>query len=63
MAAALWPALTTIHQPIAVIARKALDLIMREIQGRRAGTHIKPLDHVVPHTFIERESVAPPKTR
>jgi LacI family transcriptional regulator len=61
MAAAVWPALTTVHQPIAVIARKALDLIMREIQGRRAGIRIKPQDHVVAHTFVERESVAAPK--
>ena len=60
MAAAVWPALTTVHQPVAVIARKALDLIMREIQSRRAGIHIKPQDHVVAHTFVARESVAPP---
>ena len=61
MAAAVWPALTTVHQPIAVIARKALDLIMREIQSRRAGIRLKPQDHVVAHTFVERESVAAPK--
>lgn len=50
----VWPPLTTIHQPMAELARTATEILM-------AGgtiTHRR-----LPHTLIERASVAPPRRK
>jgi LacI family transcriptional regulator len=52
----VWPALTTVRQPIAAMARLAVDLI---VQARRAGHGGALAEHqVLPHALIERNSVA-----
>jgi LacI family transcriptional regulator len=33
----IWPALTTVHQPIAAMARAAVDLVLEEIRRKRDG--------------------------
>ena len=47
----VWPALTTIHQPMAELARTATEILIAggDITHRR-----------LPHTLVERASVAPP---
>ena len=52
LARTVWPPLTTIHQPMAELARTATDILIAggEISHRR-----------LPHTLVERGSVAPPK--
>lgn len=62
IATTIWPELTTIRQPIAAMAGIALELVVREIRRRKEGIEIKPLDHLVVHTLIERSSTAAPKT-
>jgi LacI family transcriptional regulator len=51
LARTVWPPLTTIHQPMAELARTAADLLITggDIAHRR-----------LPHTLVERASVAPP---
>ncbi len=51
LARTVWPALTTIHQPMAELARSATEILIAggDITHRR-----------LPHTLVERASVAPP---
>ena len=37
LATTIWPALTTIRQPVAAMARKAVELLLEEIRLRRLG--------------------------
>ena len=54
LARTLWPPLTTIHQPMAELARTAAEILFSggEISHRR-----------LPHQLVERASVAPPFRR
>jgi LacI family transcriptional regulator len=58
IAASVWPALTTIHQPVAAMARAAVDLVLEEVQRQREGTGA-PRQLLHPHTLIVRESTGP----
>jgi LacI family transcriptional regulator len=51
LARTVWPPLTTIHQPMADLARAAAEILIAggDITHRR-----------LPHTLVERASVAPP---
>src|SRR5258708_33610920 len=58
IAVAVWPALTTVHQPVAAMARAAVDLVMDEI--RRMRTRIgTPHQLLHPYPLIVRESSGP----
>jgi LacI family transcriptional regulator len=59
-ATTVWPELTTVRQPIAAMAATAIELLQRGVRGRKDGDSRVVLDHVVPHTLIKRDSVAPP---
>jgi LacI family transcriptional regulator len=61
IATTVWPELTTIRQPVAAMAEIALELVMREIRSRKDGEEIKPLDHLVAHKLVKRQSTAPPR--
>jgi LacI family transcriptional regulator len=54
LARTVWPPLTTIHQPMADLARTATEILIAggDITHRR-----------LPHTLVERASVAPPKRK
>jgi len=58
IAANIWPALTTVHQPIAAMARAAVDLVLEEIRRKRDKTS-GPRQLVHPHTLIVRDSTGP----
>jgi LacI family transcriptional regulator len=58
IAANIWPALTTVHQPIAAMARAAVDLVLEEIRRKRAKTG-EPRQLMHPHTLIVRDSTGP----
>ena len=51
LARTVWPPLTTIRQPVAELARTATEILI-------AGGEIS--HHRLPHTLVERASVAPP---
>lgn len=59
-ATTVWPELTTVRQPIAAMAATAIELLQRGIRRRKDGESRVVLDHVVAHTLVKRDSVAPP---
>ena len=58
LATTIWPALTTIRQPVAAMARKAIELLLEEIRLRATGSTLGPVQHIVNFTLIKRESSA-----
>ena len=61
VATTLWPALTTVRQPVSSMVAMAVDLLLQEIRARREGSNWEPVDRIVEHTIIERHSAAPPR--
>jgi LacI family transcriptional regulator len=59
IAASVWPALTTVHQPIAAMARTAVDLAVEEIRRKRSGGAGEPRQFLHPHLLVVRESSGP----
>ena len=55
----MWPELTTVHQPIAEMAEKAIELLMRNVRRKEEDVKIV-VDHVVSHQLVHRDSVAEP---
>jgi LacI family transcriptional regulator len=60
-ARSIWPELTTIHQPIAEMSRRAVEMLVRKIRDRRAGKDVAPEEALLDFTLIQRESDAPPE--
>lgn len=59
IAATVWPALTTVRQPIAAMARAAVDLLLKHMQGlRRSGPELVPGQRLLRHTLVHRDSTA-----
>lgn len=56
VATTVWPEVTTIHQPIADMARSAVDLVIDQIRRRRAGEPKRVQHQVLPFSLIRRES-------
>jgi LacI family transcriptional regulator len=59
IASIVWPALTTIHQPIADMARAAVDSLLVEIRRKRSGRSSSS-QKIMPHRLCIRESSGPP---
>src|SRR6202789_2688486 len=58
LATTIWPALTTVRQPVASMARKAVELLMEEIRLRSSGRTLEPLQHFLNFSLVKRESSA-----
>lgn len=58
IAVAVWPELTTVEQPVAAMARKAVELVFEEIRRKRSGTG-EPRQSLHPHSLIVRDSSGP----
>jgi LacI family transcriptional regulator len=63
LATTIWPELTTIRQPIADMSVAALDLLVREVKSRRAGTRPDAERQQLEHSLIRRQSDAAPRRR
>ncbi len=60
VATTLWPALTTVRQPVSAMAAMAIDLLLQDIRALRDGKTPLPIDRVIEHTIVQRNSSAPP---
>lgn len=58
LATTIWPPLTTIKQPIATMAKKAMELLVQEIRLRATGKTSEPLQQISKFSLIKRESSA-----
>ena len=58
LATTVWPKLTTVHQPIADMAREAVRLLVEQIRGRRAGTEPQAVHKMLKFTLVKRDSTA-----
>jgi LacI family transcriptional regulator len=58
LATTIWPALTTVRQPVAAMARKAIELLLEEIRLRGLGRSLETLQHVLNFSLVIRESSA-----
>lgn len=59
-AQSIWPELTTIHQPIAEMARTAVTMLVDTIRAHRAGRSRGKREAVLDFTLIRRDSEGPP---
>jgi LacI family transcriptional regulator len=60
LASMIWPELTTVHRPIADMAREAVQLLLEQVRAKRAGAP-QPVAHkLLKFTLVERESSAAP---
>lgn len=59
-ARSIWPELTTIHQPIAAMARAAVARLIAEIGTSRRGDDGATEHAVLDHLFVQRDSDGPP---
>ena len=58
VATTVWPELTTIHQPIAAMARAAVTRVLDEIRQRRAGDVAPATHQLLAFTLMARASTA-----
>ncbi len=56
LALTVWPALTTVRQPIAEMAREAVKLVLEQIRRKRAGAEQQTVQKLLEFTLIPRES-------
>jgi LacI family transcriptional regulator len=63
LATTIWPELTTVRQPIMEMAGAAVDLLVRQIRGRRGGEPL-PCEHMLmDFELVRRQSDAAPRLR
>lgn len=60
IATSIWPALTTIRQPISDMAEAAITMLLHRMRGR-PGQHGAAEEEVLPYELIIRESAGPPR--
>ena len=60
LATTVWPEITTIHQPLAKMARACLEILEKEIRSRRIGIEPQPEHREFPFRLVQRQSDAKP---
>ena len=58
LATAIWPALTTIHQPVSIMASDAVKLLINQIRRSRSGEKTEIVHRLLDFTLISRQSTA-----
>lgn len=56
---AVWPELTTIHQPVAEMTEAAVRIIADGGRGKTPGVTAKPVDRLLPYKLVIRASTGP----
>lgn len=59
IASLMWPPLTTIHQPIAMMAATAVEILTDVIRQHKLGKKPAPRHYIVPFSLVERHSTGP----
>jgi LacI family transcriptional regulator len=60
VATTVWPQLTTVRQPVSEMAETAVKLLIEEMGARRPGGEHVPVECILPHTLIVRDTTGPP---
>lgn len=60
LATTVYPALTTVRQPIAEMAREAVKLLTEQVRRKRAGETQQKIEKLLDFTIVPREFTAPP---
>lgn len=63
VATTIWPALTTIHQPVSAMGRAAVRLILEQVRRRRERLPRINSHEVMKYRLVKRQSSAPPSHR
>jgi LacI family transcriptional regulator len=63
MATAIWPELTTVRQPVGLMSRMALEMLMSAVKARRGGKAVPVKHECVDFTLVRRHSDAAPRRR
>jgi len=58
LATTVWPALTTVRQPIAEMAREAVRLLVEQIRARRGGAEPEVVQKMLKFALLKRDSSA-----
>ena len=58
LATTIWPTLTTVRQPIAAMARKAVELLLEEVRLRHHDQTLAPLQFFLKFSLVKRKSSA-----
>ena len=58
LATTIWPALTTVRQPVAAMARKAMELLLEEIRLRGTGRTLGSVQQFLNFSLVKRDSSA-----
>jgi LacI family transcriptional regulator len=60
VATTVWPELTTVHQPIAEMAARSVNILNEQVRRIRAGEKVDPLQEIARYEIVARASTAPP---
>lgn len=60
IATSIWPALTTIRQPVSAMAEAAIEMLLRRMRQRPGETPATE-EQVLPYELVQRESAGPPR--
>jgi len=63
LATTIWPELTTVRQPIAEMAREAVQLLVRRVRAQREGIEAEPERVRMDFELVRRQSDAAPRIR
>lgn len=60
LATTVWPTLTTVHQPVANMAREAVSLLENAVKLKDAGKPAQPVNAMADFSLVHRQSDGPP---
>lgn len=63
VATTVWPELTTVHQPIAKMAARSVEILADQVRRIRAGESPEPVQEIAGCEIVSRGSTAPPKNK
>jgi LacI family transcriptional regulator len=59
LATMIWPELTTVHRPIADMAREAVRLLIEQVRAKRSGKQPATEHRLMKYTLVKRDSSGP----